>query len=397
MKKPGCLNILLITVLTGVVAAVGITLVTRRGEVGTANAKPQERKARSMPVEVADVQTGRMEARRLFSGTLEASAELIVAPKISGRIARSLVDLADRIERGAEVALLDDAEYAQAVTSAEADLAVAKAQAGEGINRLELAESEYQRMLTLTERGVASTNALESAETDLIMRKAALQVANANVQAREAALETTRIRLSYTRVTAAWSEGDRHRVVAARYANEGDTVSVGTPLFSIVGLSPMRAVFFVPERDYASLAPGQAVDLFTDAFTGIAFPARISRIAPVFQEDSRQARVEMLAENEDERLKPGMFVRARVVLTVVEDATTVPKAAISQRNGETGVFQIHEEPLSVGWVPVETGIESEGRVQIVKPALAGRVVTLGHQLLADGVSVTITGSGETGL
>ncbi len=385
--KTGCLKVGLIVLFAIVAVAVVVTLVRRRGEDAPAVRRGGD--ARVMPVEVEAVATGRMELRRLFSGTLEASAELKVAPKISGRIARILVDLSDRVERGAEVALLDDAEYAQAVSSATADLAVATAQAAEAANRLELAERERTRMRTLEERGVASAAALDTVESEFIMRRSALQVAQANVEARQAALATAEIRLSYTRITAAWSEGDDARVVAERLANEGDTVAANTPLFSVVRLQPIRTVFFVPERDYALIQPGQQVDLFTDAFPGESFSGQVSRVSPVFREDSRQARVEIVSENADERLKPGMFVRARAVLQTIEDAISVPYAALSSRSGDSGVFLLDETAGTVDWVPVQTGIESDGRVQIVSPPITGRVVTLGHQLLADGVRVQV--------
>jgi len=385
--KTGCLKVGLIALFAVVAVAVVVALVRRQGEDAPASRRGGD--ARVMPVEVEPVATGRMELRRLFSGTLEASAELKVAPKISGRIARILVDLSDRVARGAEVALLDDAEYAQAVSSARADLAVTTAQAAEAANRLELAERELARMRTLAERGVASAAALDTAETEFIMRRSALQVAQASVQARQAALATAEIRLSYTRITAVWSDGDDTRVVAERFANEGDTVAANTPLFSVVRLQPIRTVFFVPERDYALIHPGQRVDLFADAFPRETFSGQVSRVSPVFREDSRQARVEIVSENADERLKPGMFVRARAVLQVIEDALFVPHAALSSRAGETGVFLLDEPAGTVDWVPVTTGIESDGRVQILSPSIKGRVVTLGHQLLADGVQVHV--------
>jgi len=342
-----------------------------------------------MPVEAEAVVVGPMEQRRLFSGTLEPSARLVVAPKISGRIARILVDLSDRVERGDTVVLLEDDEYAQAVTSATADLAVATAQAEEAANRMELASRELARVRTLEERGVASSAALDSAETEFIMRQSALQVAQANRKAREAALATAEIRLGYTRVTAAWSEGDPERVVAERFVDEGDTVAANTPLLAVVSMRPIRSVFYVPERDYALLHPGQDVILRADAFPDETFSGRVNRISPVFRQESRQARVEVVAENADERLKPGMFVRAMVVLQTLDEARSVPAEALTRRQGEMGVFRVDETEDVARWEVVETGIESEGRVQIIRPTLEGQVVTLGQQLLADGVPVRI--------
>ena len=71
----------------------------------------------------------------------------------------------------------------------------------------------------------------------------------------------------------------------------------------------------------------------TDAFPGETFSGHIRRIAPVFREATRQARVEVEIPNPDLRLKPGMFARASVVLQRVEEAVTVPDRLIVIRDG----------------------------------------------------------------
>lgn len=392
--KARFLKLFLIVSLMLVVLAVGVTLF-RRGVFAPEKQVRQGGDARIVPVEVSPVTRGRMERRRVFSGTLTPSAELSVAPKIAGRIARILVDLSDPVARGAEVALLDDAEYRQSVASAQADLAVAKALASESETRIALAKRELERVQTLEERGVASASALDSARTEFIMRQSAADVAVANVLASEAALATAEIRLGYTRVTAAWSEGDAARVVAERLADEGDTVAANTPLLSVVSLRPIRTVFHVSERDYALLRPGQAVELRTDAFPGEIFPGIVTRVAPVFREDSRQARVEVVSENTDERLKPGMFVRASVVLEDVADVRILPLSSITRRGGGEGVFLVDDAGATVRWVPVKTGLRNVTHAAIMEPELEGRVVSLGLQFLSDGASVRVIDTGRT--
>ena len=86
-------------------------------------------------------------------------------------------------------------------------------------------------------------------------------------------------------------------------------------------------MFFVTERDYARLQTGQVASLTTDAFASETFSGTIQRIAPVFRESTRQARVELRVDNLELRLKPGMFVRATVILDRVEDAVIVPEQA----------------------------------------------------------------------
>ncbi|MFW5970346.1 MAG: efflux RND transporter periplasmic adaptor subunit, partial [Halofilum sp. (in: g-proteobacteria)] len=121
------------------------------------------------------------------------------------------------------------------------------------------------------------------------------------------------------------------------------------------------------------------------------FEGRISRIAPRFQSDSRQARFEVTMPNEDRALKPGMFVTVRVTVATADDATMVPPEAIVRREEGPGVYRIVDgDPPTVRFVPVTVGIEGDDGVEILEPDLSGRVVTLGQQMLEDDAPITVS-------
>jgi RND family efflux transporter MFP subunit len=352
------------------------------------------RKASAVPVEAVPVRHGPIVLEREFSGELEALSEFVVAPKVGGRVERVLVHLADTVTRGRVVAELDNDEYVQAVAQAEAELAVARANLSEARSALETAGREFERTESLVKRGIASRSEFDAARQDQLAREAQLRVRKAEVSKAEALLETANIRLGYTQVTAGWSGGDEQRVVAERYVDEGQTVAANTPLLLIVELHPIVAVVYVTEEDYARLKPGQVVELSTDAYPGERFSGRIHRIAPVFRTTTRQSRIEMIVDNPEHRLKPGMFIRARVVLARVPDAVLVPEQALTTRNDREGVFVVREDGRSVAWREVDTGIREDGWVQVEGEGLSGRVVTLGQQLVSDGSPITIPGGGE---
>jgi RND family efflux transporter MFP subunit len=344
---------------------------------------------RIAPVEVAEIQRGPIVLRRTFSGTLEATAKFVVAPKVSGRVERLSVDLADTLERGQVVAQLDNDEYVQAVAQAKADLAVARANLAEAKSALKISTRDLERIETLRKRGVASEAQFDAANADHLAKQVQLEVAEAHVARAESALETANIRLGYTKITADWTRGSDQRVVAERYVDQGETVSANQPLLLIVELDPITGVIFVTEKDYARLQSDQSATLTTDAFPREVFEGRITRIAPVFQQATRQARVELTINNLHQRLKPGMFIRAEVVLDRVADAIIVPDKALTTRNDQTGVFVVSEDGHTVKWHPVKLGIREGKRVQVKGQGLTGRVVTLGQQLVDDGSRITI--------
>jgi RND family efflux transporter MFP subunit len=388
MKFLGLKKLSMVLLLMIIAAGAGWVIVNKyRGQAG-----PGERgkKLRPLPVEVAQIQRGPIELRRSFSGALEAMSEFVVAPKVSGRVEKVFVKLSDTVSRGQNVAELDNAEYVQAVIQAEADLVEAKATLTMSRSALKIANRELERTKKLLKRGIASDSEFDAARADQLAKQAQLEVAKAQVDKAEASLKTANIRLGYTKVTASWTGGDKHRVVAERYLDEGQTVAANAPLLLIVELHPINGVVYVTEKDYARLKPGQPVSLTTDAYPGEQFKGRIDRIAPVFRKSTRQARVEMTIENELHRLKPGMFIRATVVMERVPEATIIPERALTTRNEKSGVFVVNDDGRSVVWREVTVGIREGHRVQVEGEGLSGLVVTLGQQLVSDGSAITIS-------
>lgn len=347
-------------------------------------AESGQRQRIAAPVEVAAVEIGPIEQLRSFTGTLEARSEFVVAPKISGRLQDLQVDLADPVQRGQVVAVLDDAENVQEVARARADLAVEKASHAEALDQLKITERELKRLEPIHERGELSSSQLDVTRSQLVAKRALTEVTKSRIARAEAELESARIRLGYTQVKADWQGGSQKRVVAQRFVDAGETVAANAPLLRIVELDPITAVFFVTERDYARLDVGQQATLGTDAYPGVAFTGSVQRISPVFSETTRQARVELRVENPDQRLKPGMFIRATVMLQRFEDAVIVPELALTQRDDRQGVFMVDDDGKTARWRVIEPGIRQGGRVQVTGGELSGLVVVLGQQLLDDG-------------
>ena len=342
------------------------------------------------PVEVAEIRHGTLSLIRAFSGSIEPQAQSIVATKVGGQIRRLEVDVSDPVHRGQLVAQLEDAEFRQAVVEGEARLAVTEANRVSAESRLEIAQREAERTRALHTRGIASDSDLDATKAEFLVSQAAVKVAEADLKREQAALTSANIRLGYTRVAAEWEKGDDERIVAERYANEGNTVAANTALFSIVELDPLLAVIRITERDYPRLVVGQKARLRTDAFPDRVFTATVSRIAPIFRASSRQARVELNVPNPDYLLKPGMFARCELELERVEDATSVPELAITRRGDKTGLFLVDEQETSVSWVEVNPGIRDGSQVELIGARLDGRVVTIGQQLIDDGSTIRIS-------
>ncbi len=344
----------------------------------------------SVAVEIEPVERGGIRDIGTFSGTLIPKSYFTVVPKISGRIKELYVDIGDRLTRGQLVALLEDEEYQQQVIQAEADLGVAKANLEEARSAQELAQKALERARTLHEKGILSDSELDEAVSAYGTRDTRLKVTLAQIANQQAALETARVRLSYTRIRAAWDTGGDVRFVGERFVNPGAMLSSNTPLLSVIELQPITAVIHVTEKDYFRLRSEQAVLLTSGAYPGREFHGIVARVAPLLKETSREARVEVDVDNADGALKPGMFVNARIEFVNKSDAMVVPTSALVNRGSLQGLFLADIEARKAVFQPATVGILEGDRAEILEPAaLTGYVVTLGHHLLEDGTPIIL--------
>jgi RND family efflux transporter MFP subunit len=348
------------------------------------------RTAASVAVEIEAVRKSTIRDSGNFTGTLAPKYQFVVAPKISGRLERLLVDIGDRVERNQLIAVLDDEEYSQQVRQAEADLLVAQANLEESKSSLEVAKREWERIEELHKKGISADSELDAAQGMNATQEARFKVAQAQVANREAALEAARIRLSYTKITASWEEGATTRVVGERFVHQGAMLTPNAQILSILEIDPLLAIIYITDKDYFRLKTGQSALISTDAFPDQKATGKIVRIAPILKETSREARVEIEFPNPEALFKPGMFISVRIEFAAHEQATVVPVSSVVNRDSRQGVFLADTEKNVALFIPVELGITTSELAEIVEPSdFSGFVVSLGQHLLADGSPIIL--------
>lgn len=174
-------------------------------------------------------------------------------------------------------------------------------------------------------------------------------------------------------------------VVLARHANPGDTVTAAPPtvmaLIADIDLMKLRAP--LPEARRGAIRDGQEVTVTTDALPGRGFGGRVSVVAPGPDAPVEPARIELLVNNSDHTLKPGMFAHARVFTAYKPVTIVVPLTALEGSRVtviESGVARVRT---------VQTGIRSEAEVEVLSGVSPGDLVVVsGSGGLRDGVRVS---------
>jgi len=341
-------------------------------------------------VELVEVKKSSIQDVGKFTGTLIPRSQFMVAPKVSGRLEKLMVNIGDWVQRGQLLAILDDEEYSQQVHQAEADLLVAQANLEESKTSLDVAERELERVQELHQKGISADSELDAAKGAFASQEARYKVAMAQVSNRKAALESANIRLSYTKIKASWDEGADRRVIGERLVHEGALLSPNEPIISILEINPLLAVIHVTDKDYFRVEKGQTAVVSSNALPNRLISGKIERIAPLLQETSRSARIEIEIPNGEALLKPGMFVNVEIEYKAIDNAIVVPMSSLVNRDNKQGVFLADIENKVANFVPVKVGISNSEITEIIDPSsLSGYVVTLGQHLLADGSPIIL--------
>jgi membrane fusion protein (multidrug efflux system) len=184
--------------------------------------------------------------------------------------------------------------------------------------------------------------------------------------------------------------------------NPGQYLNPGDKIVTLQTIDPIFVDFFVPQQDVSAIALGQTVNVRTDAFPGVEFPAKVSAIDPKVDTTTRNVQVEALVSNSKGQLLPGMFARADVDSGDKHHYVTLPQTAITYNPYGATVFVgkdsgIKDEKgnvkLAAQQIFVTTGPTRGDQVAILKGIEAGdEVVTSGQLKLKNGTVLIIDNS-----
>ena len=182
---------------------------------------------------------------------------------------------------------------------------------------------------------VASTKAaVKKAEADQAKAVADVEAARARVEVARAEASRVQALRAYTEIKAPFDGVVTRRVKV----NTGDRVGAGEtqPLFSVARIDPVRVVVQVPEADAGLVEPGQNVR-FTVA--GVEQTGRVTRTSWSLEPGSRTLRTEIDLPNPEGKVRPGMYVHAKLVAELPA-AWAVPAAAVGKANDEPVIYLV---------------------------------------------------------
>jgi RND family efflux transporter MFP subunit len=135
-------------------------------------------------------------------------------------------------------------------------------------------------------------------------------------------------------------------------------------------------------------------DVAVDAFPGEHFSGRIARVSPILDPATRTAQIEVDIDNNDFRLKPGMYAKVTFTVERRDNILSVPTNAIVDVGGKKGVF-VPADGNVAKFQAVTLGMSDPAQIEIASGLQEGtRVISTGATALRDGDRIVLLGEGQ---
>ena len=277
----------------------------------------------------SEITRGEIVSTVTATGELNAISVVEIGTQVSGTVQEIYVDFNSPVKAGQLIALIDPSVLKLTLGESEASLAVYQASVQSAQASLNDAERKYRRNKELFERKLIARSEVDTSETDVIMKRAALREAQSRVVQGRTAVERARTNLNYTKITS-----PVNGVIIDRQVDAGQTVAASyqTPtLFKIAeDLTKMQIETKVDEADIGAIAEGQKVTFRVDAFPDENFSGKVVqvRIAPTTSNSVVTYTVIIHVDNPELKLMPGMTANVSIETARAENVLRIPVAAL---------------------------------------------------------------------
>jgi HlyD family secretion protein len=360
------------------------------------------------PSKLATVERGPMVRSVVATGRIEPVTKVEIKSKANGIIERLLVDVDGRVEPGQVLAELDKENLTARVREARANLEAARAalSGAEAQTRkaeieaespeVEFARRAYDRAQSLAKDQLLSAEQLDAArsaweqavnrqraaQSQLVVSRAGVNEARAQVAQAQAAVERAEEELANATIRA-----PIRATVLTRDVELGSPVSsilnLGANATLVMTLGDIERVFVrgrVDEADIGHVRLDMPARITTETFRDRVFTGRVTQISPIGVEKDNVTtfEVEVSIENPAGELKANMTANAEIVLEEHADTLVIPEAAILYDEQKNTFVELADPGAERGRrrVPVKVGIGNGTRTEVLEGLESGQKVVL---------------------
>jgi len=320
------------------------------------NGKPEEI---VVPVKVEPLKKGPISSYIQSSATLEAEMSVDIVAETSGVVEELYVEEGDHVDKDQTLAVVNFEELKLARDKAE--------------TALKEAENTFQRIKNMFDRDLVSREEYDNASF--------------NYNQKKLDYENARVRFEKSMIKAPFAG-----TITERFITRGQYLAMNQKAFSLVNQDVLKVNVYIPEERVTLIREGMHTDLISEA-TGRTFSGSVKRISHVVDPATGTVKVTIYV-TPDDGIRPGMFVKVRILTDTVPDALLVPKKAVVYQNDRRYVF-LYKPDGKAHQVELKTGYQDEVHFQSLTDQLAegDRIIVAGQNGLKDGAKVRIADNG----
>ena len=334
-----------------IIAFAAAALMTACGSKDSSTATTGQNAQKAAPVvSVITAQAEDVDITNTFTSNIEPFATNNIVSQTAGRIVSINAEVGQKVSKSQVLAKMDDVNLAK--------------------TRLQYVNdsTELSRLTELYKIGAVS-------QADYDMAKLSLNVTKKTY---ENLAENTYLRSPI------------NGVVTARNYDKGDMYSMAQPIFVVEQIQPVKMLVNVSESLFTQVHEGMEFTVNVEAYPNEVFIGKVNLIYPTINSATHTFPVEVICENKDQRLRPGMFARVTANFGTNHHIVIPDNAVVKQQGSGEHFVYILQPDNTVKYTLVELGKRLGNRYEIVSGINEGeRIVTEGQVRLKDGVNVTV--------
>ncbi|MGE0257389.1 MAG: efflux RND transporter periplasmic adaptor subunit [Alphaproteobacteria bacterium] len=310
-------------------------------------------------------------------GTVQPVNMVTIKSRVDGQIVAVDFEEGQNVKAGTVLFQIDPRPFEAALAQAEAAKQKDEAQ-------LATAQADLARASQLVSHGYQSQQAYDQAKAQVGQLQAA-------IKGDDAQIATAKLNLSYATIKAPINGR-----LGARLVDAGNMVraSEGAPLVTIAQVRPIDVVFTVPQENQHKVREKQereplVVQAIGEDGKTLLSTGKLTLIDNQIDQATGTLKLKATFANDDERLWPGLFVNARLILNMRRGVPTVPAQTV--QDGPNGSYAyVIKEDSTVERRPVEVAAVQDGVAVIGKGLEPGeKVVIDGQYRLTNGSRVRV--------
>jgi membrane fusion protein (multidrug efflux system) len=344
-----------VLLLVAFLVTMGFIILEKRNQLEEAKKAAMKEQVPPVRVITLTLEPIRLADKLDLPATVESFENLWVKTEVSGQVVRVPVKEGQTIEKGQILVELDDRDY---------QLRLERIQANH-----KLASLDHERTAELSKKKI-------TAETELDKIEAQLKDLSAQLKEAQLALSRTKIRAPIS---------GRLNEIEAKI---GDWLGVDEPVVQILQLEVVKVSVGIPESDVAAVLDLDEADVILEALDNRKVTGKKIFLSRQPSTTARLYDLELIVQNPDGRIFPGMFARVELVKEVFDEALVIPIYAVITEGDEHFVYV--ERDRKAEKRHVNLGVLTGWQVQVTSGLDPGdHVIVDGHRLLDDGQTVEV--------